>query len=264
MRKEVANYIRSKENLLRTTDIDKLYSELGQGILPGELTDAFMEIGVDVLKYAQSVPTNFLWSSTSHYRKIDLPETITRIEDWAFAGSNIEHIMIPDSVVYIGEGAFFLCRHLTDIVFPNGQMIIPEGICSGCSSLSTVSMGDKVIGISPAAFSECISLGSIRFSKSLKVIGEGAFRNCQNLKLLLLPDGLSKIKVNAFAQCQSLTNVYLPNSITDIENNAFFGCGYMTIQYGGTMEEWKNLTNGKGIFTGGTTYTCRCTDGTLM
>lgn len=53
-----------------------------------------------------------------------IPETVTRIEEFAFVGcAGLKSITIPDSVREIGEGAFNGCDNLKEIIVPKGERL---------------------------------------------------------------------------------------------------------------------------------------------
>jgi len=70
-----------------------------------------------------------------------LPESVTSIEKFAFAGcNNVESIVIPKNVTSIGEGAFNECSRLKKIIIPESVTKIAEstsreeGVFYGCPS----------------------------------------------------------------------------------------------------------------------------------
>ena len=96
--------------------------------------------------------------------EIVIPDThngspVVNIGGHAFSGSDIKSIVIPDSVVGIGEGAF-----------------------SGCTSLTDVTLGAKTQTIKAQAFQGCTNLTNINIPESVTTIGEGAFSGCDKLE----------------------------------------------------------------------------------
>lgn len=80
--------------------------------------------GVKVKKIAARAFEN------SHYEGISCVEGLTEIGDYAFAGSDVYMIDIPDSVTKIGEGAFRNCKNLEQIYFRGNANDIQFG--AGC------------------------------------------------------------------------------------------------------------------------------------
>ncbi len=93
---------------------------------------------------------------------IEIPNTITKIGDYQFAGfNNVTSITIPDKVKSIGENAFFSCRCLTNVTIPNSVTSIGWGAFSSCSNLTNITIGNSVKSIENYAFSSCVKLVEI-------------------------------------------------------------------------------------------------------
>ena len=133
-------------------------------------------------------------------KSINIPNSVTRIESNAFAGChtiksfNIEgkrfftenrllisskgvlihcfstepDIYIPDSVISIGDSAFYECKSLKSINIPNSVTSIGERAFSWCRSLKYINIPDSVTCIGDSAFFECKSLESIYIPKGTK------------------------------------------------------------------------------------------------
>lgn len=89
-----------------------------------------------------------------------IPNDVVKIEEYSFYyNKNINFVKIPDSVTFIGEGAF-----------------------GDCSKLSVVQFeGDGLKEIDSFGFANCKNLTKIELSSSIETIGEHAFMGCYNL-----------------------------------------------------------------------------------
>ena len=89
--------------------------------------------------------------------------------------------VIPDSVESISEGAFRDKIRLISIIVPESVKYIGDTAFYGCTSLRSVQLlGAKEIGT--AAFHGCRLLNSVILSDKLEKIDEGAFSSCAMLK----------------------------------------------------------------------------------
>ena len=99
-------------------------------------------------------------------------------------------------------------------------------------------------------------------SDNVKRLDNNAFLGCRNLVSITLSKQLNTIGSNAFAYCTSLQSINISKSVTTIGNYAFDYCDALKIiNYGGTIAEWKALTN--NINLGIKKYTVKCSDGDL-
>lgn len=202
------------------------------------------------------------------YLFLGIPQTLktviitggTRIEPYAFDNCEyVKNIVIPDSVTYIGKGAFRGCRNLESITLPfvgeakdgtentyfeyvfgsdvnsygrtpvtlkviniTGGESIGQYAFRGCSKVTSIILPDSLTSIGEHAFSGCASLTEITIPNCVTEIGSNAFSGCISLTEIDIPDGI-KI-VDFFNGCTSLKNVFIPNSVTEIGAYAFYGC----------------------------------------
>ena len=95
--------------------------------------------------------------------------------------SKEKNYIIPNSVTYIGNDAFFDCKSLTSINIPNSVTNIGDSAFCGCSSLTSINIPNGVTNIGSHAFSSCKSLTSINIPDSVTYIGNCAFGLCSSL-----------------------------------------------------------------------------------
>lgn len=69
--------------------------------------------------------------------------------------NNIQKVVIPDGVKYIGQYAFDQCSDLTEVVLPDSVIEIQEGAFANCVSLKSLSLSVNVRKIERGAFSNC-------------------------------------------------------------------------------------------------------------
>ena len=156
-----------------------------------------------------------LFANCGHVRGLELPETLTAIEERAFY--NCAHLVevnkshselkvnLPDGVRQIGASAFERCGLIETIKMPIGIQQIGEGAFSKCRSLTQI------------GFHNCLKL---------RTIGARAFQGCARLELFMPSQcrELREIGENAFADCVKMTHCEIPSSVETIEPGAFSRC----------------------------------------
>ena len=90
------------------------------------------------------------------------------IPDYAFSGTSITSILIPESVTGIGRSAFSGCSSLTSVTIGNGVKTIGQWAFFSCSKLTSLTIPDNVTSIGGYAFYSCYGLGSISIPAHLQ------------------------------------------------------------------------------------------------
>lgn len=172
----------------------------------------------------------------------------------------LKSIIIPDSVIAIGDGNFHNSRSLTEInvdsdnkcyssrdgvlfnksqtellIFPvgkSGPYCIPNSVTrisnsafKYCSMLKNITIPNSVTNIGDSAFYNCLGLTRVIIPNSVKTIGESAFYGCEDLTSITISDSVMSIGNMAFCGCDALTSITIPNSVTSIGYKAFMNCG---------------------------------------
>jgi hypothetical protein len=91
---------------------------------------------------------------------------------------------IPNSVVSIGNRAFYECAGLTSLAIP-----------------------DSVTEIGGYAFYKCTGFTSVTIGNSVTTIGNDAFYGCTGLTAVTIPNSVTSIEGWAFNGCDGLTSV---------------------------------------------------------
>ncbi|MBO5203532.1 MAG: leucine-rich repeat domain-containing protein [Clostridia bacterium] len=164
-------------------------------------------------------------------KKVEIPAEIdgrpvTGIGAGAFkkAANNINGVVIPSSVTYIDEFAFYGCTALTEVVIPDSVTEIGMGAFKDCSSLEKVTLSATLTTIGDACFMGCKKLSAVTVPATVKTIGMGAFWNCTALESITIPESVTEIGDAAFYCCTGLkTAEFLANELT-LGEIVFNGC----------------------------------------
>ncbi len=98
----------------------------------------------------------------------------------------------------IGNEAFRVCIHLTDIVIPDSVTSIGENAFSCCNSLASIAIPNGVHSIGNSAFMLCNTLESVTIPNSVRSIGDWAFNGCKSLLSVTIPGSVTSIGNGAF------------------------------------------------------------------
>jgi hypothetical protein len=184
---------------------------------------------------------------------VTIPEGIA-IDRYAFAGTNVGSVTIPDSIASIPSYAFQGCRELTSVTLGSGVTEIPTYAFSTTPKLETITIPGNVKTIELRAFDKAGTEGagftvvfeeglttisneafygsglvSITSPASLTSIGTSSFYACERLiSIDFSASAITSMTRTAFRNCTSLASVTLPAGLTEIGNNAFHSCTALT------------------------------------
>ena len=157
--------------------------------------------------------------------------------------SGVRNVVIPNSVLSIGEYAFYGCINLTNIEL--SKNISTLGFrCFGLSGLKSIVL-PKTLVSTDEPFWNCASLSSVTFEHGMKTVPENCMTACHGLTEAIIPDSVTTIGKKAFAECiklsavniseniswlcdyafkdAALTNVHIPDSVTKLGIGVFEG-----------------------------------------
>ena len=152
--------------------------------------------------------------------EFEIKEGVKVIADNAFEDSAISSVEIPDSVEYIGNGAFEYCTSLESVTIPDSVKYLGESAFEYCSNLKDVKIGKGITKIKKDTF-YCVNIESIIIPEGVTEIEESAFCGCFELNNVSLPDSLEIIGKDAFNVCNSLNSIIIPDNVKKVGENAF-------------------------------------------
>ena len=158
---------------------------------------------------------------------ITLPQTITGIGTFAFAGSGLTSITIPRSVKQISDEAFNGCTALKTATLEEGVETIGKNAFTNCKELTDITIPSTVTSIGNYAFNICPKLATVTFAgetPQLNSLGQNAFQSCEALTSIDIPDNVTTLATRTFNLCTTLENVTLPNQLESIGDFVFNEC----------------------------------------
>jgi hypothetical protein len=149
-------------------------------------------------------------------------KTIVALDDEAFSythGDYAKHIIIPETVVSVGDGAFMKSTEVTFDI---------QGV---------------ITSIGESSFENCSLLTEVKLGEGIESIPFMCFFECTSLKTINIPNGVTTIEENAFEGCSSMLTIVLPATLTTVEDSAFANCNALrTIFFSGTEEQFDTIS----------------------
>ena len=136
------------------------------------------------------------WDYREKITSLVIGSGVTDIGDYSFCSCALSEVVIPDSVISIGDDAFEYNKDLSKVTFGKNVKTIGGWVFNGCD-FSRVVIPD-----------------------STEVIGKGAFYNNSDLTELTLGECVTSIGKYAFENC-GLTEVTIPATVTEIGEYVF-------------------------------------------
>ena len=113
-----------------------------------------------------------------------IPNSVTRIGEWAFAGQSLlTTVDIPSSVTSLGSHAF------------------------SESGLKSMEMPNSIIGLGVNVFMNCRAMETLVFSESLETIPGFLLNQCHALKSITIPASVKVVEEYALAYCNNIQSI---------------------------------------------------------
>ena len=166
----------TKEKILRIRE--------GDEDIPVASTHTWAEGGKHILRYSftnHAVPYD-MFNGVTAITGIEIGDCVTSLESYAFKGTSIEEVVIPETITSFGSSIFYDCVNLKHAVLPKGIIEIYDSMFRGCESLQSIDIPEGVTRFGDFAFDGCSSLASIILPAGVTYVGNYCFSDCSNLR----------------------------------------------------------------------------------
>ena len=169
-----------------------------------------------------------------------MPDYYSHNTPWISFRYDIATVVIGDSVVNIGMGAFNYCTNLLSVAIGNNISTIDNNIFEGCNNLISINVKDEnpyyssdsgvLFNKNKTVLIRCPygKSGHYTIPNSVTGIEDAAFYSCRSLLSVTIPNGVTTIGDNVFGYCLGLTSVNIPSGVTSIGNSAFYICSNLS------------------------------------
>ena len=170
-----------------------------------------------------------LFNNCNQLSSLSIGENVRAIPASAFSGcdSLVGTLVLPNSVMYVGDLAFQNCSGYDSLLFGSSLMEIGQYAFSGWSGLhGTLVIPNTVTTIGNYAFEGCSGIDTLNIGQSVNVIDDYAFANCSRLSTVLF-NADSCTDMGYWARwannCDSITSVVIGENVKNIPDAAFYG-----------------------------------------
>lgn len=241
--KKLGDYALADCEKISTVNIPEELEELGVGVFRNwsalktfNISDSHPKYSIkDIdengkILLSKDQETLILYMPSNSVTSFTLPQTIKKIDAYAFSGAKVQEVVLGEQVEELGAGIFSNCTKLTSVSLPSHLTIIPYSMFENCTRLKNITNSlnggdlENIEVIEGRAFYYCTRLEKHVITDKVTEIGESAFESCQKLTEVVLPTHMENIAKSAFKFCTSLVKVVFNENIKVVGESAFEGC----------------------------------------
>ena len=204
---------------------DKNWSDDGLLYVNNIIVSVKSEVKENILiKEGTTVISDYLFAYNEAIKNVNIPKSVLYIGDGAFYISSVESVVNAKGVISLGKEVFFGSKNLKNVEIPVLITEIPDSTFYNCYSLTNITIPSNIKYIGSSAFFNCTSLKNVVIPNSVLSIADYVFSGCSNLESVQLSDNITSIQFGMFEECSSLSNITIPAGVTSIGDYAFSNC----------------------------------------
>lgn len=164
--------------------------------------------------------------------EVEIPEEVTMVDGWAFAGNlDLTGVTFRSPYTKVGEHAFRNCINLKQIILADGRRFRLEGLKTKAAELPPAAA--RIVEdcyncfktTEAGVLAECTgNISRMVLPEGITAIGDGAFQDSNLLTSVQLAPETKAIGAHGFEQCKWLEVVYSTSQVRRIGDMAFSGC----------------------------------------
>ena len=121
---------------------------------------------------------------------------------------NLEFEAGGRTVTHIAPKAFENCQNLMRVILPGTILTIGEMAFAGCTKLHSIIIPGSVQKVGTLAFARCASLTRVRIEPGISALGPSCFQKCQHLVRVDIPSSVVSFGGGVFFGCSRQLTLY--------------------------------------------------------
>ena len=218
--------------------IDKISLDISRSpsiYLPSQMN------GIDVVQVGNG--TVCLETTGTGSVSISIPDTVRRIENYAFLGCEaLNSVSGCEGLTEIGLEVFYGTKYQESKAAQGTDMIFNDTILYRCFTTNPeYTVPDEITYIAADAFRDNHAIETVILPATVTTICDGAFFNCTALRSIVMPESLVTLGNTVFGECSALTSVALNQNLQNIGQNIFYACDALesvTAPENSTAADW--------------------------
>ena len=229
-------YSRLKFNYVPTTNEDgyEYYVKDGAAYIveyTKPITENSFTVAGTLGGYPVKVIEQLAFANGEEFDELIIPEGVEIIDNYAFSEVCPKKIVIPSTVVKIGNYA--IGGNLTE------EIVVSANNPNFASENGVMFNKEKTILVNYPA---CKTDTSYTVPATVMYLGNSAFAFNKYVENVIIPEGVTNIGYFTFEGCEKLKSVTIPASVTSIEYAAFDYVETLTdVYYAGTLKRWNSI-----------------------
>ena len=191
----------------------------------------------DGVLYNEDKTTLILYPRKVIQKKIEITDSVTRIEAYAFENNEAEEIVIPEDIEELENDIFSGCENLKTLTIKEGY---PKLINIKDETFDGFEIEDCVLRVPFDSLSDYMEDERFKDFKYITAIeGSRCLRYDENGTVItgydddgtediIIPEGVTSIKEEAFCDNEDIVSVVFPESLETIHHSAFSGCSNLS------------------------------------
>ncbi len=158
-----------------------------------------------------------------NFKTVTIPDTVKKIDNNAFEGSQITSIALPKSLEKFLKGAFVNCSKLASISIDssNANYTSYKGVLYNKAKTEVVFVPEGITSVTIPGTLKTVPKAHYKSGSESDSVYRTTFIKQPSLTSVTIEEGVTSIGAAAFADCPNLMTITVPKSVTSIGEQAF-------------------------------------------